>query len=128
MGWPGEIDSAVKDCPSERDGRSKPATTRSSPKRRTRAGRESQAAHRGFGIRHNALLGETRFTIKTFTMNFKALRPLLRCAGGLKADAILGFARARAGKALLESSRMIEKQGGKSMLTKGQERRCVPER
>ena len=47
------------------------------------------------------------------------MRPLLRCAGGLKADAIPGFARARAGKALPESSRMIEKQGGKWMLTKG---------
>jgi hypothetical protein len=70
------------------------------------------AAHSELGIRHSALLGERRFTIVTSQTSNHCARCSV-CAGGVKADAILGFARARAGKALLESSRMIEKQGGK---------------
>lgn len=43
--------------------------------------------------------------------------------GGVKADAVLGFARAHAEKAILESSHMMEKQGGKMSAREGTKRK-----
>jgi len=69
VGWLGEIESAVKDCPSLRDGRSKPASTRSSPR------------HSRFGLRDNALRGERSFTITT-SHEVQIMRTL--CATGFR--------------------------------------------
>jgi hypothetical protein len=41
----------------------------------------------------------------------------------LKADAVLGFARARAGKAIQETGHVVEKQGGKLNANEGTKRK-----